>query len=868
MIADPTADEAAAFRAAYREYDDRLRARRLVIANGIAMAGMISGVSLDHFIYPRMLGPFFGIRVGVDAILLAVIASIVLSRRSHPGWLRVKGVFSGLVVSFSFCLMMFLTDGARSPYIVALNLIIMALSVMLPWTVIETAVMCLGSLLLYVAACAANSRFSRPEEHALFAYNASFVLITAAVCIAITYFLARARFEDFRLRHQLDRQNRKLQDLDRLKTEFFSNVSHELRTPLTLILGPVESLLGREDPLDARAHEGLMLVHRNSLRLLKLINDLLDLTRLDEGADLLRKETFTVGPHLRGIVESVRHLGLSKNLRFKVEEGDPALAVTADPSRLEKVLVNLLTNAIKYTPPGGTITARWLAAEDATVIEIADTGVGIPPGDLGRIFDRFHQVRGNAANQVQGVGLGLALAKELVEQHDGRLEVDSAVGRGSTFRIMLPEPVGAAARVEAVGIPADEPFERAFRSADRTLRSYVDEPDDARPTLGKGRDVVLVADDENDMRQFVVSLLAEDHRVVQTRHGGNVRELVARHAPALVLLDWMMPGQDGLAVCRELRADPAHRDLKIMLLTARIDERSKLEALRSGADDFLTKPFSSVEVKTRVANLLRAARLQRDLRARNDELTAAIGKLQRTELMLVQSEKMNAIGSLSAGLLHEINNPLNYTLTAISLARRSRDALSDDMKELVDDIQEGMIRIRDVITHLKNFAYPEKADQKSTFTLGDAFRDAQKIVAKELLDLRVDVDLPDDLTVRGQRTQLTHVFMNLLGNAARALAGKPRGETGIVSVRGSAGGEMATLEVSDNGPGMPPEVLPRVFEPFFTTADVGSGMGMGLSICHTILESHGGTIRAGNRPEGGAVFTIHIPLAVPAPKPC
>jgi signal transduction histidine kinase len=710
------------------------------------------------------------------------------------------------------------------------------------------------------------------KSFSIFFNNCYFIGITTVICVTSTYFRSRARFEEFRLRHQLDEQNQKLQDLDRLKTQFFSNVSHELRTPLTLILGPVENLLVRGDALDAKMHESLIFIHRNSLRLLKLINDLLDLTRIDQGAEILRKKTIQIGPFVKGIVDSVRHLGLSKQLRIKVEDGDANVEMAADPARIEKVLINLLTNAVKFTPAGGAIVVRWKAGGDGTVIEVEDTGVGIPPEDIEKVFDRFHQVRSNTTNQAQGVGIGLALARELVEQHDGKLEVESTPGSGSTFRITLPfaeaaETAEAPAQIDMT-LEAEEPFEKAFRSADRAVRSVGATSGDDLPAVGQGRELVLVADDENEMRQFIVTLLADDYRVLQTRHGGNVRDMVAEHEPDLVLLDWMMPGKDGLEVCRELRAEPGHRDLKIVLLTARIDEKSKLDALKSGADDFLTKPFSSIEVKTRVANLLRSARLQKDLRVRNEELSTIVEKLQRTELMLIQSEKMNAIGSLSAGLLHEINNPLNYTLTAISLVNRHRDSLNDEMRELVADIEEGMIRIRDVITHLKNFAYPEKVDHKSLFPLVEALKDARKLSAKELMDVRIDAELPEDLVVRGQKTQLTHLFINLLGNAAKALDENPGGRPKIVTVRATLEDEMATIEVADNGPGIPPEILNRVFEPFFTTRQVGSGMGMGLSICHTIMEAHEGSIRVGNRSEGGAVFTIHIPLATKALKSC
>jgi C4-dicarboxylate-specific signal transduction histidine kinase len=366
------------------------------------------------------------------------------------------------------------------------------------------------------------------------------------------------------------------------------------------------------------------------------------------------------------------------------------------------------------------------------------------------------------------------------------------------------------------------------------------------------------------MRRYIVSLLSENYRVVQTATGANVIDLVAEHEPRMALLDWMMPGKDGLSVCRELRGK--YPDLKIVLLTARIDERSKLDALEAGADDFLTKPFSSVELRTRVANLLRSGRLQSDLRASNEELARTIEKLQRTEAMLIQSEKMNAIGSMSAGLLHEINNPLNYTLTAIGFAKRDPSLQTPDIQEVLSDVEEGMQRIRDVITHLKTFAYPEKPGAGSAVLLKEVVDSAAKLSAGEIEGVRLEIDLPEGMHVNGQRTQLTHVFINLLSNAGKALKDQPGPK--VISVRATGEDEFAAIEVVDNGPGIPAGILNRIFEPFFTTRDVGAGMGLGLSICHTIVEAHGGSIRAENRPEGGASFTIQLPLAKEALDLC
>lgn len=854
-----------------REHNAKQLLRSQIVLSGIALLVVPGGFVLDYFVYPSKFFEFLTVRFGADLVLLAIIGVLYL-QRNRPSLVQVKilGVLSALTVNIAMCWMIYQTEGAKSPYYAGLTLVITCWAIVSPWTITETMAMCLGSLFAYGLACIGNPSFASKSAYPLLGFGSFFIVITTIICVGITLYSSRARFEDFRLRHQLDIQNRKLQDLDRLKTQFFSNVSHELRTPLTLILGPVETLLSRSDNLDAKVHEALLLIHANSLRLLKLINDLLDLTRLDQGVNVLRKKTVPIGPFVKGIVESVRHLGLSKRLRIKVEEGNPHVEAIIDPARMEKVLINLLTNAIKYTPAGGTITVRWTDSESDTSIEVEDTGVGIPAEDLPKIFDRFHQVRSNATNKNQGVGIGLALVKELVEEHKGKIEVESEMGKGTLFRIRLPADQSAS---ELEEMPAEdlhateEPFEKAFRSADRTWRNNELESDEL-PVFGSGENTVLVADDENDMRRYIVSLLSEDYSVVQTQNGSNVTNLVTEYEPDLVLLDWMMPEKDGLTVCRELRADPDHRDLKIILLTARIDEKSKIEALQSGADDFLTKPFSSIEVKTRVSNLLRAARLQKDLRARNEELTSTLEKLQRTESMLIQSEKMNAIGSLSAGLLHEINNPLNYTLTAVSFAKQFKSSLSPEMGEIMDDIEEGMTRVRDVITHLKNFAYPEKPGTESIFPLEEAFEAARKILAKEIEGIRIEVDLPEELIVRGQKTQLTHLFINLLGNAAKALQENPTNRAKIVTVRGTIDDGNAVVQVADTGPGIPPEIMNRIFEPFFTTRKVGSGMGMGLSICHTILEGHHGSIQVDNRPMDGAVFTFKIPLAQEALKLC
>ncbi len=220
---------------------------------------------------------------------------------------------------------------------------------------------------------------------------------------------------------------------------------------------------------------------------------------------------------------------------------------------------------------------------------------------------------------------------------------------------------------------------------------------------------------------------------------------------------------------------------------------------------------------------------------------------------------MNALGSLSAGLLHEINNPLNYVFSGIQILEMQNDSFDDETKEMIGDIKEGLVRVNDVMKDLTTFAYPEKPGQVSEFPLIEAFRAAEKITSKETMDVEVEVDMPSELIVKGQKTQLMHVFINLLTNAGKALVEHPSEREKKIKVNAERIEGSIKVVFHDNGVGIPEPVRERIFEPFFTTRDVGKGMGMGLSICRTIIENHGGSISVDSKVDHHTIFTIHIP---------
>ena len=309
---------------------------------------------------------------------------------------------------------------------------------------------------------------------------------------------------------------------------------------------------------------------------------------------------------------------------------------------------------------------------------VGDTGVGIAEKSLPFVFDRFWQADSSSKRKFQGVGIGLALVKELTEMLRGTVAVQSQEGKGTTFTVRLPyqkgEPpakreTGESASAENGAAASEEWLVNLYRRAEffpavTAMRGTV------KPVeLGGRRPVVLVADDEPDMRRFLKSELNEDYDVIEAADGVQALEKAQQFLPDIILLDMMMPEMDGLEVCHELRQRDVTVNIPVILLTARADEETKFDALGMGANDFLAKPFSSTELQARIKNLIESHHYQRKLSKQNKALTTAIEQIKETEMQLVQSEKLASLGRLSAGIIHEINNPLNFTMTGLFALR-------------------------------------------------------------------------------------------------------------------------------------------------------------------------------------------------------
>ncbi|MEZ6096585.1 MAG: ATP-binding protein [Pirellulaceae bacterium] len=592
-----------------------------------------------------------------------------------------------------------------------------------------------------------------------------------------------------------------------------------------------------------------------------MINDLLDIIRLEEGKASVDLKPIDLNTFLSGLGSSVAELAKRNGQTLTISPPDEPIIVSGDPTRLEKVFLNLLSNAVKFTDVGGEINLTWGLVAGMARVDVSDSGRGISQADQERVFERFEQVDSSATKSQQGLGLGLALARGLIREHGGNLTVQSTLGVGSCFTATLPL---ASAPIRASDIPEHNQLgqisaiESMNANATRSLIALsaeeVTSPIDENKLVHVD---VFVVDDEYDMRHFLLECLKMDFSVKPFADGQEVVAATQTLAPKVIVLDQMMPHISGLDVAKQIRH--LQLDTKILMLTARIDETSKIEALDSGVDDFLTKPFSTTELRSRVNNLANNLDLQRSLAIKNKEIANAYEQLKATEAKLVQSEKINAIGSLSAGLLHEINNPLNFTLMAIDALRGSLQPTDDETTETLDDIESGMKRIGNIVSDLRAFAYPEKADQIAPFSIASAIDSALRFSAHESRDCKIESQISGNPFAIGSSTHITHVLINMLVNAAMATREVIGKREPLIAVRAWEQHDRVFVSVEDNGRGVDESIREKIFDPFFTTRRVGEGMGLGLSICHTIIKNHGGTIEVESRPENGTVFRFDLP---------
>ncbi|GIV57188.1 MAG: hypothetical protein KatS3mg042_0101 [Rhodothermaceae bacterium] len=700
----------------------------------------------------------------------------------------------------------------------------------------------------------------------------------------------RARAEAARA--VIEEQAERLRELDELKTRFFNNISHEFRTPLTLIVGPLENLLSRfHGRLDAALEDQLTLILRNARRLLRLINQLLDISRLESGKMTLRARPRNVVPFLSEIVTSFATLARERGISLSFEAARDELPLYYDADKLEKVCFNLLSNALKFTPTGGEVVLSVTdvaANETASYVEIRvrDTGPGIPPHELPHLFDRFHQVEGIVSSVQEGSGLGLALARELVELHGGTILVESVVGQGTTFIVRLPQgrdhltPDQIVDEDEAPG--SAHTFEVAEHEETVSVGATLPGPEDSGQPSGSvtgpaGAPTILIIDDNRDIRAYLRSCLLPTYRVAEAVDGADALERLANVAPDLILCDVMMPRMDGYAFLQQVKEHPDFRHIPVILLTAKAATDWKIAGLEHGADDYVTKPFNARELLARIDNLLRLRRQEKELKRLNEnleqqvqeQLELILTERRRYEAELVEArDRAEASSRLKSAILNNISHEFRTPLSGIlGITQILEHEVSEEHREFIELIAQSGHRLLDTLSAVLDLSQLESGDfpvSPEPVDLTEVAREAiaafEKTAHKKGLTLRLDAPAQP---IRGllDARALQRIFHYVLGNAVKFTEeGEVVVRTGIDQTEHEI---RLYLEVQDTGPGIDPAFMPHLFEPFRQASNgltrTYEGSGTGLAITDRLVRLMGGQIHIESRPGEGTTVRIVLP---------
>jgi signal transduction histidine kinase len=794
------------------------------------------------------------------------------------------------------------------------------------------------------------------------AYRAFIALVASQIATAIAgaqmLEQARARAEE-------------LARLDRAKTAFFSNVSHEFRTPLTLMLGPTQEAL--TSPERALSGDDLATVYRNQLRLLKLVNTLLEFSRIEAGRVDAHFEPTDLAALTADLASAFRSATSRAGVQLEVD--CPALSqpVYVDPEMWEKIVLNLISNAFKFTFEG-SIGVRLEARDQHAELRVRDTGIGIAAGDLGLIFQRFQRVEQAAARTHEGSGIGLALVQELVAIHGGTIRAESELGLGSEFIVRIPlgrahlppERVGHRAR------PAEKQLGAAVPFVEEALRWLPDSGALAVENTGPGSSDarVLIADDNADMRDYLVRLLGARFRVQAVSRGDAALGAALQERPDVVLSDVMMPGLDGFQLLAALRHREETRTVPVILLSARAGDEERVDGLQAGADDYLVKPFSARELIARVdAQLVRSKlrsleeahavqlaevfshapvgvailrgpehvfefanqrylelvggrlllgkpirealpelegqgiyelleRVYRtgephvgrsvrvligrggaapeetffdftyqallDAKGRSKGITVVAVDVTALTLARRQAEAANrSKDEFLAMLGHELRNPLAPILTGLQLMELRGVKGADRERTVIQRQVKHLMTLVDDLLDVSRIARGKVQLKRERSDLADVAARAIEMVSPAVDDRRhtLTVDVPRGLIVHADTARLAQVLANLLSNSAKYT--DPRGH---IRISAQAQGAFACVKVSDNGRGIDPLMLPRVFELFSQERQEidrsQGGLGLGLAIVKSLIEAHGGSVQAYSEGKGlGAEFVVQIPLA-------
>lgn len=673
----------------------------------------------------------------------------------------------------------------------------------------------------------------------------------------------------------------KLLELDKAKTDFFSNVSHEFRTPLTLMLGPLEKTLSQSNTsLSETDREELTTVYTNSLRLFKLVNTLLDFSRIEARRMQATFQATDLCLVTSEIVAAFDTAATEAGLKYNISCRPMSEDIYVDSELWEKIVFNLISNALKFTFEG-SISIELSETDTDAKLYVRDTGIGIPKHALPRLFTRFYRVENSRSRTYEGSGIGLALVKELVDLHHGTIEVESEEGKGTTFTVSIPKGTSHLEKGSIVN-------QRDTVSFSRMKEAYLSEAhlwNKPYPDLEVSTDEVvsvsrndkdgylLIVDDNPDMRKYLYRLLSPYWSIKTVADGIQAMVEARNEPPALILSDVMMPKMNGFDLLAEVRKDSGLKNTPVILLSARIEEDATIEGLEKGANDYLHKPFSARVLIARVKTQLELRRTKREIYVQK-ELNEQLEKLvaERTKELQRSNEDLEQFAYAAS---HDLKEPARKVA---AFGGRLMDELGEKLTEkgklYIQKIESASQRMSSLIDGLLHYSSLNSLNnEEHIVNLNKIFQSIEsdlELVIQEKGAKIVYENLP---AVEGSPILLHQLFYNLVNNSVKfSQKGMPpyvkvtseRLDTNAKLKEGlPANNEYVLIRLQDNGIGFDQADGARLFKTFtrLNPKDQYEGTGLGLAICKRIVGRHRGIIRAEGKKNAGAVFDVILPVS-------
>jgi PAS domain S-box-containing protein len=652
---------------------------------------------------------------------------------------------------------------------------------------------------------------------------------------------------------EIARQREELAKLDELKTQFFANISHEFRTPLTLMMGPLQDALVQSEGLSGADRERLELAHRNSLRLLKLVNTLLDFSRIEAGRIQASYESTDLSVLTAELASVFRSAVERAGMRLVIDCPSLKEMVYVDREMWEKIVLNLLSNAFKFTFEG-EIEVSLRVAESKVELRVRDTGTGIPADEIPRLFERFHRVKGSRGRSYEGSGIGLAFVQELVKLHGGDVRVESEVDCGTVFFVRVPlgkdhlpsDRIGATRTLASARSGGEAFVQEALRwlPEDQAVAQEtpgapplsVSAPAPRSLAESEKRLCILIADDNADMREYARRLLREQYDVVAVADGESALQRSREQRPDLILTDVMMPQLDGFGLLQAIRGDQALKDIPVILLSARAGEESRVEGLDSGADDYLVKPFSARELLASIRSNLSLARLRQEATERERKLRAE-AELERNRIrelsntlevqvhdrtrelenrsaeILQQSEQLRELSNRllktqdeeKRRIARELHDSAGQLIAAVGMNLAGMERLTKENPLLVKAVGDSQNLLQQLNTEIRTTSYllhPPLLDESG---LSQAIRWYMQGLM-ERSGLQIELVIAEDFGRLSADLELAvfRIVQESLTNIHRHSGSR------TATIRLSRSAETVSLEIRDQGNGISPEILSAI----------------------------------------------------------